>query len=85
MTIQTQTSAKARIAPAGLVFLWGLNWPIMKQILSEWPPLSARGLTGIIGGALLTILAVMRGQSLRVPRGNGPGCCYRHFSTSRRG
>jgi drug/metabolite transporter (DMT)-like permease len=78
MTIQTQTSAKARIAPAGLVFLaitsvgWGLNWPIMKQILSEWPPLSARGLTGIIGGALLTILAVMRGQSLRVPRGQWP-------------
>jgi drug/metabolite transporter (DMT)-like permease len=78
MTIQIQTGAKARIAPAGLVFLaitsvgWGLNWPIMKQILTEWPPLSARGLTGIIGGALLAILAVMRGQSLRVPRGQWP-------------
>jgi drug/metabolite transporter (DMT)-like permease len=78
MTIQIQTGAKARIAPAGLVFLaitsvgWGLNWPIMKQILTEWPPLSARGLTGIIGGALLAMLAVMRGQSLRVPRGQWP-------------
>jgi drug/metabolite transporter (DMT)-like permease len=78
MTIQIQTGAKARIAPAGLVFLaitsvgWGLNWPIMKHILTEWPPLSARGLTGIIGGALLAILAVMRGQSLRVPRGQWP-------------
>jgi drug/metabolite transporter (DMT)-like permease len=78
MTIQIQTGAKPRIAPAGLVCLavtsvgWGLNWPIMKQILSEWPPLSARGLTGIIGGALLAILAIMRGQSLRVPRGQWP-------------
>jgi len=49
MTVQTERSATPRIAPAGLVFLaitsvgWGLNWPIMKQILTEWPPLSARG------------------------------------------
>jgi drug/metabolite transporter (DMT)-like permease len=78
MTVQTERSATPRIAPAGLVFLaitsvgWGLNWPIMKQILTEWPPLSARGLTGVAGGLLLAALAVMRGQSLRVPQGQWP-------------
>ncbi len=78
MTAQTERSATPRIASTGLVFLaitsvgWGLNWPIMKQILTEWPPLSARGLTGIAGGLLLAALAVMRGQSLRVPKGQWP-------------
>ncbi len=74
MTIQIERRAKARVAPAGLAFLavtsigWGLNWPIVKYVLSEWPPLSARGLTGIAGGGLLAILALMRGQSLAVPK-----------------
>src|SRR3984885_15869160 len=78
MTVQTERSATPRIAPAGLVFLaitsvaWGLNWPITKQILTEWPPLSARGLTGVAGGVLLAALAVLRGQSLRVPQGQWP-------------
>ena len=78
MTVQTEGSATPRIASAGLVFLaitsvgWGLNWPIMKHILTEWPPLSARGLTGIAGGLLLAAFAVMRGQSLRVPQGQWP-------------
>jgi drug/metabolite transporter (DMT)-like permease len=38
----------------------------------EWPPLSARGWTGIAGGLLLAALAAMRGQSLRVPEGQWP-------------
>ena len=78
MAVQIERSATPRIAPAGLVFLaitsvaWGLNWPIMKHILTEWPPLSARGLTGVVGGLLLAALAVMRGQSLLVPQGQWP-------------
>jgi drug/metabolite transporter (DMT)-like permease len=73
MTHQNQPGAKARIAPAGLLFLaitsigWGLNWPITKYVLSEWPPLPARGLTGIVGGLTLAAYALLRGQSLRVP------------------
>jgi drug/metabolite transporter (DMT)-like permease len=78
MTVQIDLRARPRIAPAGLILLavtsvgWGLNWPIMKQILTEWPPLSARGLSGIAGGLLLALLAVIRGQSLRVPQGQWP-------------
>src|SRR5260370_17106052 len=78
MTIQNRPGARAHIPPAGLMFLaitsvgWGLNWPIMKHILTEWPPLSARGLTGIVGAALLPTLAVMRGQSLAVQRDPWP-------------
>ena len=73
MTDQDQPGAKARIGASGLAFLavtsicWGLNWPVTKHIMVEWPPLSARGLTGMAGGALLAVAAVMRGQSLHVP------------------
>jgi drug/metabolite transporter (DMT)-like permease len=63
----------ARISPLGLTFLaitsvgWGLNFPIMKNLLTEWPPLSSRGLCGIAGAAALALIAVARHQSLRVP------------------
>ena len=78
MTLPLESGARARIAPAGLVFLvitsigWGLNWPVMKHLLSEWPPLSARGWTGVAGGAVLALLALARGESLRVPPGQWP-------------
>jgi drug/metabolite transporter (DMT)-like permease len=35
--------------------------------LSEVPPLTLRGSTGVVGAALLTLLALLRRQSLRVP------------------
>jgi len=78
MTVQIRPAAKARIGPSGLAFLaitsicWGVNWPAMQYILVEWPPLSARGLTGLAGGALLAILAVMRRESLHVRRNQWP-------------
>ena len=74
MTLPSPPGAKARIAPAGLVFLaitsvgWGFNWPVTKYLLSELPPLTLRGATGVIGASLLAILAVARGQSLSVRR-----------------
>jgi probable blue pigment (indigoidine) exporter len=39
----------------------------MKNLLSEWPPLSSRGLCGIVGAGLLALIAVAKGQSLTVP------------------
>jgi drug/metabolite transporter (DMT)-like permease len=74
MTASKPPGARAQITPAGLMFLaitsvgWGFNWPIMKYLLSELPPLTMRGLTGVAGASLLAGLAILSGQSLRVPR-----------------
>ena len=27
---------------------WGLNWPAIKFLLQEWPPLFSRGLAGVM-------------------------------------
>jgi drug/metabolite transporter (DMT)-like permease len=70
--------ARARLAPAGLMFLavtslgWGFNWPVTKYLVSELPPLTLRGGTGVIGAALLALLALTRGQSLMVAPGLWP-------------
>ncbi len=74
MTESNPPGARTRIAPAGLMFLaitsvgWGFNWPVTKYLLSELPPLTLRGATGVIGACLLAALALVRGQSLYVPR-----------------
>ncbi len=48
--------------------LWGLNWPVGKHLLQELPPLSMRGIPGVLGGILLAVVTVLTGQSLKVPR-----------------
>jgi drug/metabolite transporter (DMT)-like permease len=74
MPPKTPLAARAHITPAGLMFLaitsvaWGFNWPVTKYLLSELPPLTLRGSTGVVGAGLLVGLAVVSGQSLRVPR-----------------
>jgi drug/metabolite transporter (DMT)-like permease len=45
---------------------WGFNWPVTKYLLGELPPLTLRGTTGVIGACLLAVLALARGQSLKV-------------------
>jgi drug/metabolite transporter (DMT)-like permease len=71
---ESKPTAPARIAPAGLMFLaitsvgWGFNWPVTKYLLSELPPLTLRGTTGVVGALLLAALALMRSQSLKVER-----------------
>src|SRR3954464_2450703 len=78
MTMQNKPGAHAHITPAGLMFLaitslgWGFNWPVTKYLLSELPPLTLRGSTGAIGALLLGVLALSRGQSLRVAADQWP-------------
>ena len=75
MTTSSVPTARPRIAPLGILFIlitsvaWGLNWPVNKYIVSEWPPLPARGLAGLVGGLTLAAYALLRGQSLYVPPG----------------
>src|SRR6202142_425775 len=74
MTLPTQPRARAHITPAGLLFLaitsigWGFNWPVTKHLLGLLPPLTLRGWTGVVGASLLAVIALIRGQNLRVPR-----------------
>jgi len=58
----------------GLLYLlvtatgWALNWPAMKILLREWPPLFSRGLAGIAAALLLAVIARLVGEDIRVPR-----------------
>jgi drug/metabolite transporter (DMT)-like permease len=47
---------------------WGLNWPAMKVLLRELPPLFARGAAGSVAGLACALAAVLLGESLVVPR-----------------
>ena len=49
-------------------FGWALNWPLMKLLLQQWPPLFARGLAGTCASLILVALALLRGDRLAVPR-----------------
>lgn len=58
----------------GLVLLlitalcWGSNWPLLKLLLLEMPPLAARAYAGFIAAALVGAIALARRESLAVPR-----------------
>jgi drug/metabolite transporter (DMT)-like permease len=69
---------QTRVDSAGLFFvlttstIWGLNWPVMKFALSEWPPLSSRGWTGVVGALALGVYALARGESLKASADQWP-------------
>ncbi|HET6183386.1 MAG TPA: DMT family transporter [Acetobacteraceae bacterium] len=46
---------------------WGLNWAATKYLITECPPLTARGLAGLAAGFGLAALAAARGEGLAVP------------------
>lgn len=49
-------------------FGWALNWPLMKLLLQQWPPLFARGVAGVAAALILIGIAKARGHPLEVPR-----------------
>lgn len=53
---------------AALSLFWGLNWPIMKIVLSEVPPLYFRGSCLLAGGLGMLALARARGIPITVPQ-----------------
>lgn len=48
--------------------LWGMNWPAVKFMLSEIPPLTIRGIAFVFAAALLALVAYLRNQNLRPAR-----------------
>lgn len=50
-------------------FSWGLNWPVLKFVIGEWPPFTFRFLSGLGGAALMFALAAFRRERLLPPRG----------------
>jgi drug/metabolite transporter (DMT)-like permease len=74
MTELLPPKPRASVAPIGLLYLsitaigWGSNWPVSKYLLGLLPPFTLRGGVGVIGAVLIALLAVMRGESLAVPR-----------------
>ena len=61
-------------------FGWALNWPLMKLLLQEWPPLFARGLAGVASSLILFSIAWGRRQSLHVPREAIPRLLFASFT-----
>jgi drug/metabolite transporter (DMT)-like permease len=47
---------------------WGLNWPATKFLLTACPPLSARGVSGLVASMVLFGVAASCGETLVVPR-----------------
>ena len=45
--------------------LWGLNWPVVKFMLSEMPPLTIRAAAFPLAALLLALIARMAGHALR--------------------
>lgn len=70
----TSSDSSARARHLALVYLtlavigWGLNWPLVKIILREWPPLSARGTAGLAGAITVGMIGIALGERLKLDR-----------------
>ncbi|MCP5153079.1 MAG: DMT family transporter [Ectothiorhodospiraceae bacterium] len=62
-----------------LAVFWGINWPILKIGLAEYPPWVFRSLSGITGGLGLLAIARAGGQPLAVPRAEWRGLALAAF------
>ena len=78
MTAIQPLAARVRPAPTGFIFLAimslgaGINYPVQKLLLTEWPPMSARGLSGFAAALALAVIAFSLRQNLRVSRAMWP-------------
>jgi drug/metabolite transporter (DMT)-like permease len=61
-------------------FGWALNWPLMKLLLQQWPPLFSRGLAGVASALILFSIAKVRGQALEIPREAVPRLLFASFT-----
>jgi drug/metabolite transporter (DMT)-like permease len=57
---------------AALTLVWGLNWPVMKLGVTDFPPLTFRMLSMWIGLPLLALVLRVQGVSFAIPRAHWP-------------
>lgn len=50
-------------------FAWGLNWPVLKYLMEDWPPFTFRVLGALGAVALLLLVAWRQGDALLPPAG----------------
>lgn len=65
----TSLSRKDLILLLLLTLCWGVNWPIMKLGVRDFPPLTFRTLNMLVGLPTIWLAARMQGVSLEIPRG----------------
>jgi drug/metabolite transporter (DMT)-like permease len=65
----TQLSRKDLVLLALLTLFWGLNWPVMKIGVREFPPLTFRTISMLGGLAVIWLAARAQGASLAIPAG----------------
>ena len=61
-------SRKDLLLLAVLTVLWGVNWPVMKAGVIDFPPLTFRTLSMAGGAVLLAVVARVQGHALRIER-----------------
>lgn len=61
--------AHAFVPIAILTLVWGCNWPVLKLGVSELSPLTFRAVTLPFAAVGMMLVALLSGDSLRVPRG----------------
>ena len=65
----TQLSRKDLVLLALLTLFWGLNWPVMKIGVREFPPLTFRTISMLGGLVVIWLAARAQGASLAIPQG----------------
>lgn len=50
-------------------FAWGLNWPVLKYLMADWPPFTFRVYGAVGAVAVLLLVAWRQGDGLMPPRG----------------
>lgn len=65
----TSLSRKDWVLLVLLTLCWGINWPIMKMGVQDFPPLTFRMLSMLGGLPVLWLAARMQGASLAIPPG----------------
>lgn len=65
----TRLSREGILLLLGLGFGWGLNWPIMKYLITDIPPLTFRGFCLFFGGLGILGFARFTNQTIKIPAG----------------